>query len=43
VLYNGINNFLLLQANLAFTTIRDRKAIGKVMIVFDEKITRSKL
>ncbi|CAL0319602.1 unnamed protein product [Lupinus luteus] len=37
------HTYRLSEANLAFTAIRDRKAIGKVMIVFDEKSTRSKL
>lgn len=33
-----------LQANLAFSTIKERKVIGKVMIVFDDhKSVRSKL
>lgn len=32
------------QANLAFAAIRDRKVIGKVMIVFDDpKTVQSKL
>ncbi|WVZ19358.1 hypothetical protein V8G54_006680 [Vigna mungo] len=30
-------------ANFAFSAMKDRKVIGKVMIVFDEKHTRSKL
>lgn len=37
------HSYSLSEANLAFSAIRDRKAIGKVMIVFDEKSTRSKL
>ncbi|XP_014522611.1 quinone oxidoreductase-like protein 2 homolog [Vigna radiata var. radiata] len=31
------------EANFAFSAMKDRKVIGKVMIVFDEKHTRSKL
>ena len=37
------HSYSLSEASLAFTAIKDRKAIGKVMIVFDEKTTRSKL
>ncbi|XP_027333860.1 quinone oxidoreductase-like protein 2 homolog [Abrus precatorius] len=37
------HSYRLSEANLAFAAIRDRKVIGKVMIVFDEKFTRSKL
>ncbi|KAE9608781.1 hypothetical protein Lal_00020029 [Lupinus albus] len=40
---NISHSYRLSEANLAFTAIRDRRAIGKVMIVFDEKSTRSKL
>ncbi|KAH1030418.1 hypothetical protein J1N35_042592 [Gossypium stocksii] len=37
-------NIILVKANLAFSAIKDRKAIGKVMIVFDDLGTvRSKL
>lgn len=33
-----------LQAHLAFTALKDRKAIGKVMITFDDgRIVKSKL
>ncbi|KAK7317047.1 hypothetical protein RJT34_00954 [Clitoria ternatea] len=37
------HSYRLSEANLAFAAIKDRKVIGKVMIVFDEKFTRSKL
>ncbi|KAJ7965178.1 Quinone oxidoreductase-like protein [Quillaja saponaria] len=37
------HSYSLHEANLAFSAIRDRKAIGKVMIVFNEKNVRSKL
>ncbi|GAU42586.1 hypothetical protein TSUD_303020 [Trifolium subterraneum] len=37
------HSYSLAEANLAFSAIKDRKVIGKVMIVFDEKSTRSKL
>ncbi|XP_028795967.1 quinone oxidoreductase-like protein 2 homolog [Neltuma alba] len=37
------HSYRLTEANLAFAAIRDRKAIGKVMIVFDEKRPISKL
>ncbi|XP_057458621.1 uncharacterized protein LOC130749299 [Lotus japonicus] len=37
------HSYPLSEANLAFGAIKDRKVIGKVMIVFDEKSTRSKL
>ncbi|KAJ7959498.1 quinone oxidoreductase-like protein 2-like [Quillaja saponaria] len=33
----------LSEVNLAFSAIRDRKAIGKIVIVFDERNARSKL
>jgi hypothetical protein len=36
--------FCLLQASLAFAAIKDRKAIGKVMITIDdERSVKSKL
>ncbi|KAL1337378.1 hypothetical protein HN51_032048 [Arachis hypogaea] len=37
------HSYCLSEANLAFSAIKDRKVIGKVMIVFDDKLTRSKL
>lgn len=41
---NVSHAFSLSQANLAFAAIRDRKVIGKVMIVFDDpKTVQSKL
>ncbi|KAI4306587.1 hypothetical protein L6164_029849 [Bauhinia variegata] len=40
---NISHSYSLSEANLAFSAIGDRKAIGKVMIVFDEKRTRSKM
>ncbi|CAK8567750.1 unnamed protein product [Lathyrus sativus] len=37
------HSYSLSEANLAFSAIKERKVIGKVMLVFDEKTTRSKL
>ena len=39
------SDFACWQANLAFSAIKDRRAIGKVMITFDDhkKTARSKL
>ncbi|MFQ6649030.1 hypothetical protein Gotur_022657 [Gossypium turneri] len=44
LIYQSLLIPCLRQANLAFSAIKDRKAIGKVMIVFDDLGTvRSKL